>query len=81
MQSRLNVAPQMRRVSTLPGKVSQQRHTLNPELSSLREQDTNQLFLECELKSLSLPRGYPPEVIVNQDDQGRQAFYIVEVFV
>nr|KAF7420624.1 hypothetical protein H0235_010921 [Vespula pensylvanica] len=64
-------APQLRRVpSTVSRRGSQQRHTLDPELSSLRERDTNHLFVECELKSFSLPRGYPPEVIVTQDDQG-----------
>ncbi|KAL2736190.1 ras GTPase-activating protein raskol isoform X10 [Vespula maculifrons] len=66
-----NLSPQLRRVSsTVSRRGSQQRHTLDPELSSLRERDTNHLFVECELKSFSLPRGYPPEVIVTQDDQG-----------
>ncbi|KAL2715315.1 ras GTPase-activating protein raskol isoform X3 [Vespula squamosa] len=64
--------PQLRRVSTLSRRGSQQRHTLGLELSnSVRERDTNHLFVECELKSFSLPRGYPPEVIVTQDDQGK----------
>ncbi|KAM0733374.1 hypothetical protein ACS0PU_012923 [Formica fusca] len=68
-----NVSPLLRRVSTLPRRGSQHRHTLDPELSSLREHDSNHLFvLECELKSQSLPRGFPPQIIVQQiDDEGK----------
>ncbi|KAK2575000.1 hypothetical protein KPH14_008754 [Odynerus spinipes] len=70
------IAPLLRRVSTLPRRGSQQRHTLDPELSSLRERDNDHLFVESELKSLSLPRGYPPEIVVTQDDQGKNDIYI-----
>ncbi|XP_061928894.1 ras GTPase-activating protein raskol isoform X11 [Apis cerana] len=62
------IAPLLRRVSTLPRRGLQQRHTLDPELSSLSEHDPNRL-IECELKSLSLPRGFPPEITVKEDDE------------
>ncbi|XP_072744017.1 ras GTPase-activating protein raskol isoform X8 [Anoplolepis gracilipes] len=65
------IAPLLRRVSTLPRRGSQHRHTLDPKLSSLREHDNSHLFVECELKSQSLPRGFPPQIIVQQiDDEG-----------
>ncbi|XP_050472003.1 ras GTPase-activating protein raskol isoform X9 [Bombus huntii] len=59
----------LRRVSTLPRRGLQQRHTLDPELSSLSEHDSNRLIVERELKSLSLPRGFPPELAVKEDDK------------
>ncbi|CAL1684079.1 unnamed protein product [Lasius platythorax] len=65
------IAPLLRRVSTLPRRGSQHRHTLDPEMSSLREHDSNHLFVECELKSQSLPRGFPPQIIVQQIDEGK----------
>lgn len=43
-----HIAPLLRRVSTLPRRGSQYRHTLDPELSSLREHDSNHLFVECK---------------------------------
>ncbi|XP_043518779.1 uncharacterized protein LOC122533272 isoform X2 [Frieseomelitta varia] len=66
------IAPLLRRVSTLPRRGLHQRHTLDPELSSLSEHDTNRLVVECELKSLSLPRGFPPELTVKEDDKGKK---------
>ncbi|XP_018392412.1 PREDICTED: uncharacterized protein LOC108771588 [Cyphomyrmex costatus] len=66
------IAPLLRRVSTLPRRGSQHRHTLDSELSSLSEHDNNHLFVECELKSQSLPRGFPPQIVVQQiDDEGK----------
>ncbi|KAL0112304.1 hypothetical protein PUN28_011972 [Cardiocondyla obscurior] len=66
-----NVSPLLR-VSTLPRRGSQHRHTLDPELSSLREHDNNHLFVECESKSQSLPRGFPPQIIIQHiDDEGK----------
>ncbi|XP_011052575.1 PREDICTED: uncharacterized protein LOC105144986 [Acromyrmex echinatior] len=44
-----NVSPLLR-VSTLPRRGSQHRHTLDPELSSLREHDNNHLFVEYPYK-------------------------------
>ncbi|KAG7209215.1 hypothetical protein KM043_015344 [Ampulex compressa] len=44
--SSTSVSPLLRRVSTLPRRGSQQRHTLDPEMSSLREHDPNLLFPE-----------------------------------
>ncbi|XP_050577812.1 ras GTPase-activating protein raskol isoform X3 [Bombus affinis] len=64
------IALLLRRVSTLPRRGLQQRHTLDPELSSLSEHDSNRLIVECELKSLSLPRGFPPELAAKEDDKG-----------
>ncbi|XP_050472001.1 ras GTPase-activating protein raskol isoform X7 [Bombus huntii] len=63
------IALLLRRVSTLPRRGLQQRHTLDPELSSLSEHDSNRLIVERELKSLSLPRGFPPELAVKEDDK------------
>ncbi|XP_048259993.1 ras GTPase-activating protein raskol isoform X10 [Bombus terrestris] len=63
------IALLLRRVSTLPRRGLQQRHTLDPELSSLSEHDSNRLIVECELKSLSLPRGFPPELAAKEDDK------------
>ncbi|XP_014482654.1 PREDICTED: probable Ras GTPase-activating protein isoform X5 [Dinoponera quadriceps] len=65
------IAPLLRRVSTLPRRGSQHRHTLDPELSSLREHDNNHLFVESELKSYSLPRGqvFPPRITVEHADE------------
>ncbi|KAK0078405.1 hypothetical protein PV325_002534 [Microctonus aethiopoides] len=64
----------LRKVRTLPGKVSrQQRHTMHPELTSCLSAitiDTNSL-LPCELKSMSLPRGFPPPDGENRNIKGK----------
>ncbi|KAK0179897.1 hypothetical protein PV327_005606 [Microctonus hyperodae] len=69
----INTASFLRKVRTLPGRVSrQQRHTMHPELTSCLSAitiDTNSL-LPCELKSMSLPRGFPPPDGENKNIKG-----------
>ncbi|XP_044596038.1 ras GTPase-activating protein nGAP isoform X3 [Cotesia glomerata] len=62
------IASFVRKARTLPAKgYRQQRHTMHPDLSRLSNSkvDTNLPIPPCELKSLSLPRGFPPPV--NED--------------
>ncbi|XP_057324874.1 ras GTPase-activating protein raskol isoform X3 [Microplitis mediator] len=57
------IASFVRKARTLPAKgYHQQRHTMHPELSCLSNLkiDANLSLPPCELKSLSLPRGFPP---------------------
>ncbi|XP_032452988.1 probable Ras GTPase-activating protein isoform X4 [Nasonia vitripennis] len=57
------IAPLLRRAAPRQGSGSKQRHTFDIELSSLERIDPNQLAIQrSELKSLSLPRGFLPEL-------------------
>ncbi|XP_076383870.1 uncharacterized protein LOC143261143 [Megalopta genalis] len=65
-----SASPLLRRVTTFPRSGMKMRHTMDPDMSMLCVHDPNHLFVESELKSLSLPRSFPPEITVTQHYEG-----------